>query len=99
MRRGSTIFRMIACGCVGLILILGILAAWPEAHHWLHHDCDDADHECAVVVFAHGLTLLGDGEAPVAIFLFVVAVLIAAYGRPDFREPSYALLPERGPPA
>lgn len=46
---------LIAAGCAALVLILVVLAASPEAHHWLHSDSDQADHDCAVVLFAHGL--------------------------------------------
>jgi hypothetical protein len=90
--------RVIGGGCAGLVLILCLLAACPEAHHWLHHDSDEPGHDCAVVMFAHGLALAGDSAIPEAIFLFLVALVAAIYRTPDLCRPRYALQPERGPP-
>jgi hypothetical protein len=84
--------------CAGLVFVLCILAASPEAHHWLHHDSDEPGHECAVVVFAHGLTSVGDSVTPEALFLFLVAVAVVQCRRLDLIAPRYALRPERGPP-
>lgn len=35
------------------VLAVMVLAASPGLHRWLHGDLDD-DHDCAVVLFAHG---------------------------------------------
>lgn len=46
--------RLAAGLCVALILTLGLLAASPTLHHWLHHDAGQPGHECAITLFAHG---------------------------------------------
>lgn len=97
--RGPAIFfRTVAASCSVLVLALAVLAVCPEAHHWLHHDSDEPNHECAIVVFAHGITPTFDPELFEAVFLLLVLVPIAAYCRPDISSPSFLLKPERGPP-
>lgn len=39
---------------VGLVLLLGAMAAAPNLHELIHHDADAPGHECAVTIFAHG---------------------------------------------
>jgi hypothetical protein len=89
---------LVSTACIALVLVLGLLASCPEAHHWLHHDADSPGHECAVVVFAHGLTTAGDCAVPLAIFLILIAAATGAYRNPEFALPRYAHRPERGPP-
>ena len=36
------------------LLALLVLAASPRLHQWLHGDADEADHDCAAVLFSHG---------------------------------------------
>jgi hypothetical protein len=56
---------------IALVLLLNVLAASPELHAWLHGQeqtpehaghgharVGDADHECAVTLFAHGVIAL-----------------------------------------
>jgi len=90
---------LIAAGCATLVLLLAILAANPDAHHWLHADSDHEDHSCAVVLFAHGLT-----SALAGITLTLVAWrLLSLLGRAGevlrLAAPSYFLQPACGPPA
>ena len=98
--------RLLALGCAGLVLALSIFAASPVAHDWLHDDghrhCDEpsssAEHTCAVVMFASGVSLavgpfaltpptdVPQGVSPVtAADVFLVS-------------PRYLRQPERGPP-
>ena len=39
---------------VGLILLLDAMAACPALHELIHKDADEADHHCAVTMFAQG---------------------------------------------
>ena len=39
---------------VGLVLLLDAMAASPALHELIHKDADEADHHCAVTMFAHG---------------------------------------------
>jgi hypothetical protein len=45
---------VIASLLVGLVLLLGAMAACPSLHELIHHDADKPSHQCAVTVFAHG---------------------------------------------
>ncbi len=38
----------------GLVLLLNAMTASPTLHEWIHADAGQADHECAVTLFAHG---------------------------------------------
>jgi hypothetical protein len=100
-----TAFLAVLC-----VLALGILAASPDLHAWVHHadatqatnhavPVADADHVCAVTLFANGL---------LALALFCLLLLLAPLARDGVvravdeiaaAEPRYRLLPAQGPPA
>lgn len=106
--------RLLAAGCAALVLALTLASVSPAAHAWLHQDepahaCRDhpkakpaphaADHNCAVVLFAHGLDL---PVGPVA--LLPPASLPRTFAHSGTVElflvsPRYLRQPERGPPA
>jgi hypothetical protein len=44
----------IASLLMGLVLFMAALASSEALHKLVHHDADEADHECAVTLFAHG---------------------------------------------
>ena len=44
----------LAVSLVGLILLLNAMAACPALHEMIHKDADEADHHCAVTMFAQG---------------------------------------------
>jgi hypothetical protein len=44
----------IASLLMGLILFTAALASSEVLHKLVHHDADEADHQCAVTLFAHG---------------------------------------------
>jgi hypothetical protein len=52
---------------VFFILLLNLLAADPSLHEWFHHDAGQADHQCAVTVFAHGKVESATIEVPVSV--------------------------------
>jgi hypothetical protein len=39
---------------MGLVLFVAALASSESLHKLIHHDADEAGHECAVTLFAHG---------------------------------------------
>ena len=39
---------------VGLVLLIDAMAACPALHEMIHKDADEADHHCAVTMFAQG---------------------------------------------
>ncbi len=66
-------FRWTALFCALAVWGLGLLAASPQLHASLHHDAGQADHECVVTLFSHGvnpdtgvLTNLGAPQLSVA---------------------------------
>jgi len=99
-------FRCTALLAVLCVLALGIFAASPELHekmHAAHSDhavpVTDADHVCAVTLFANGL---------LALALFCLLLLLAPLARNGVvravdqiaaAEPRYRLLPAQAPPA
>jgi hypothetical protein len=98
-------FRFTALLAVLCVLALGIFAASPELHAKLHHTdashavpVADADHVCAVTLFANGL---------LALALFCLLLLLAPLARDGVvravdeiaaAEPRYRLLPAQAPP-
>ena len=39
---------------IGLVLFTGAMASSAGLHQLVHHDANEAGHECAVTLFAHG---------------------------------------------
>ena len=110
-RNPSSFHRLAAVLSVAMVLLLTVLAASPELHAWVHgpeemvqhngsgHEpVGDADHECAVTLFASGISLL------LAFFLVLLArVLIRnqALLSGDWlivSRPHYWLVPSHAPP-
>lgn len=91
--------RQILAGVgVALLLLLSVLAASPSLHRALHTDADHDTHECAVVLFAGGVTLaLGAFAvaAPAAVWRVQPAVVVSDL---FLASPRYLRQPERGPP-
>jgi len=44
----------LAAWLVGMVLLLDTMAACPALHELIHKDAGEADHHCAVTMFAHG---------------------------------------------
>ena len=110
LRKPSSFHRITAVFGVALVLLLGVLAASPELHAWVHGHEDvaqtagpghaplgETDHECAVTLFAGGVSLL----------LFFCLLLLARSPisglafRPDdwliVARPRYWLVPSHAP--
>ncbi|MEJ1973667.1 MAG: hypothetical protein WDM96_14755 [Lacunisphaera sp.] len=107
-RAEHPLFRFTALLAVLCVLVLTVLAASPELHARLHaaglEQADqsapvgDADHVCAVTLFANGL---------LALALFCLMLLIAPLVRRSLvragdeiaaARPHYRLLPAQAPP-
>jgi hypothetical protein len=110
-RQSSSFHRITAVFGVALVLLLSVLAASPELHAWVHgHEgaaqhtspvdapVGDADHACAVTLFASGVSLL------LAFFLVLLArVLIRSHALRSsdwliVTRPHYWLVPSHAPP-
>jgi hypothetical protein len=91
-RRGASALLL------GLLLSLQAMAVFPALHAIVHPDCADADHECAVTLFAHGQIDASSTAAPV---FCIPACLTFSQSPPPiiFVSTDIRLLPSRGPPA
>ena len=49
-----TLRQSIAIAVALCVLVAGWMAASPQAHQDLHHDAEDADHECLITMMASG---------------------------------------------
>jgi len=80
------------------ILLLAALAVSPSAHERIHAHAGEADHSCAITLFAQGVTSpLCQVELPAPLELSAATVRL---GGPELRliAPRYFLKPLRGPP-
>lgn len=91
--------RLFAAGSAALVLALAIFAASPTAHEWLHASDTGGDDQCAVVLFASGVSL--DVAVPVVLppRETARAADVARAERLFLVAPRYLRQPERGPPA
>ena len=98
--RYSEIFRrVLAAGCIALVLALGVFAASPGLHEQLHHhDQSSGDDGCAVVLFSNGvsvpLAMPTVPPAPVEWSSQPLAHTTELWSD----SPRYLLKPGRGPP-
>ena len=83
---------------VFLVLLLNLLAASPSLHEHFHSDAGNAQHQCAVTLFAHGQV-----DAPVldvALPILVASVEFLPQSSVPIPNALLATLPPgRGPPA
>jgi hypothetical protein len=79
------------------VLALGTLGAVPSLHEDLHHDAHQAQHACAIDLFALGVTFV---DAPVVVPApaFAVASLVAARPSADIPSTQIRQPPGRAPP-
>lgn len=99
LRLLSSLRYFFAAGAAALIFSLGLFAASPSLHKQLHHGADaPADDDCAVVLFAGGVSVPMAAVAPTPPAAdwrekpraVTVEIVLAS--------PRYLLQPERGPP-
>jgi hypothetical protein len=87
-------FRLVAAGCAALVLALTVLAVCPSLHAWLHGEKQlDPDDDCAIVLFAQGLT-----PALAAIVALVVALRVLGETLPEAPSLFLAARPFQFPP-
>lgn len=111
-RPPSLLARATAVLAVGLVLALSLLSASPELHAWVHghenagahsdHESEptagDADYNCAVTLFAHGV------ETLLVFCLLLLArplarsYILAAGDEIAIARPRYWLVPSHAPP-
>lgn len=95
---GGVLQRALAGFLSATILLLTVLAVSPDAHLRLHADAGDADHACAITLFAHGIT---SSVGPTALAAPLEHPELLAYAAPvelSLLSPPYRLQPPRGPP-
>jgi len=90
--------RLAAIGAAILVFGVGLVAASPALHEWLHPDAGQPDHECAVTLFVHGAIQSFTEVAVVVIPLLLVIGRIFIPAGPDLVSPRYRLCPGRAPP-
>lgn len=92
VKSGAAVF------CLGIFLLVQLMAAVPCFHAWLHHDASEADHECAATLLLSGQVHASNADVNVA---RPAPVLISQ--SPDrqvhFDSTDIRWLPSRGPPA
>jgi hypothetical protein len=95
----SPFCRFLAAGCAALVILLTVLAVCPELHAWLHGEKQlDADDDCAVVLFANGVTPAAAAVAVVVIFLCVWRERATEAATLLLQEPRFQRPPACGPP-
>jgi len=90
--------RFLAAAGAAVVLLLAVLVASPSLHAWLHHgDAPDAD-QCAVVLFAAGVTLAVGAAAVLEPRIAWREFLPRAAAELHLAAPRHLRQPERGPP-
>jgi hypothetical protein len=91
--------RFLAAVGVALLLLLTVSTASPALHHWLHGDAAaDASDNCAVVLFAGGVTLALGALAVAAPRIVWNDRCVRSVEEIFLASPRYLRQPERGPP-
>ena len=105
-RAEHPLFRFAALLAVLCVLALTVFAASPELHARLHGAATeqstpvgDADHACAVTLFANGLLALALFCLLLLIAPLVRGSVIRAVDEIAAAYPRYRLVPEHAPPA
>ena len=97
-RLPTRLSRACALLLTGTVLMLAVLAASPDAHHWLHADADHADHECAITLYAQGVTTAVVGIALAIVVWRLLGLSRSAGGELFLSVPRFLHLPGRAPP-
>lgn len=66
---------IIASLLTGVVLWLNAMAASPSLHEWFHADAGQAEHQCAVTVFAHGQVDSASVDVPVVAALTLIQIV------------------------
>ena len=91
--------RLLAAGGIALVLLLAVLAANPELHRLIHSGADTGQEDnCAVVLFAHGVSAPFDTAMVAATPAIWLALVHSETVEIFLTSPRYQHQPERGPP-
>ena len=98
--RVSSLFlrRLLAAGGVALVLLLTVLAASPELHARLHGTAGEADHECVITLYQHGVGSAAVEVTLVVVLLVLLARVAAAPAALHLALPGHWLPPALAPP-
>ena len=97
-KQRTNVKKVFALLFLALFFGLQALVASPVLHKCLHHDADQADHECAVTLLAHGnFDLASDIPVLITPSSFVIEGIQAPVS--PVLEVEYRLLPGRAPPS
>jgi ABC-type Co2+ transport system permease subunit len=97
-RQPTRLSRACALLLTGTVLMLAVLAASPAIHHWLHADADHADHECAITLYAQGVTTAVAGVALAVVVWRLLGESGSARIALFLSAPRFLHLPGRAPP-
>lgn len=97
-RLPTRLSRVCALLLTGTVLMLALFAASPAIHHWLHADADHADHECAITLYAQGVTTATVGVALVVVAWRLLGLSQNAGVELFLSAPRFLYLPGRAPP-
>jgi hypothetical protein len=89
-----------ACSLVALALFVFVqtLAASSAIHHFVHHDADQPNHQCAATLLSQGQV----SAASVEVSVSPPVAIVSESALPSVRltvAVEYRLLPERAPPS
>jgi len=101
-QKNSGIRRIAKSAIAGLLILswlfVAALSISPSLHQYFHHDAGNADHSCAVTLFAHG-KLTAAGAAPVlAVFVSLLMFCVPLAKWVDFSSIDLRLSFGRAPP-
>jgi acetyl esterase/lipase len=97
--RTTTARKAVWLLCLALFLSLQAVAAVPGLHRLLHHDADQADHQCAVTLLSHGNLHVSTAPQTSILLPAAFCFIMARPCDPIFVSIDYQLLPGRAPPA
>jgi hypothetical protein len=99
-RKEGIIHRLLATSCIVLVLTLGVFAASPLLHSWLHHGPDsNSEDSCAVVLFAGGVSTPVGATTVSAPLTDSQAISREVADQIYLASPRYLRQPQCGPPS
>ncbi len=91
---------LLAFALVAHLVAIAAMAVCPRLHEWAHHDADDDDHDCAIMLFASGAANASAAPAVLPVVtLECVEILRGEEARQIFLARAEGRIRERAPPA
>ena len=97
-REPTRLSRACALALIWLVLLLAVMAASPAAHHWLHADAGHEDHECAITLYAQGITTTAAILALAVVTWRLLGLSLDVRDELFLAIPRYLHVPGRAPP-